>query len=91
MYVASRLASDELGEAAEAVVTQTDLAELERLNRGNIRALEEIVGHHGHTDTEHELRRQGPHNAPSWPSKMVLTFTWDTIYIHLLYAMVNAI
>lgn len=59
MYVASRLASDELGEAAGAVVTQTDLAELERLNRGNVHALEEIVGHHGRTETEHELRRRG--------------------------------
>ena len=63
MYIASRLAADELAEAAGAVVTQTDLAELERLNRGNIHALEEIVGHHGRTETEHELRRRGPRNA----------------------------
>ena len=74
MYVASRLAFDELGEAAGAVVTQTDLAELERLNRGNIHALEEIVGHNERCHTEHELRRQGPHpqcslvalHAPKW-------------------------
>lgn len=59
MYVASRLVSGQLSEAAGAVVTQTDLNELERLNRENIHALKEIVGYHGRTETEHELRRRG--------------------------------
>ena len=74
MYVASRLVSGQLSEAAGAVVTQTDLNELERLNRENIHALKEIVGYHGRTETEHELRRRGSQNGPSKG-----TFIWDTM------------
>eukprot|EP00438_Fugacium_kawagutii_P033781 Skav209626 [mRNA] locus=scaffold902:111213:114590:+ [translate_table: standard] len=43
MYVAFRILSDNLGQAAGAQITKADLAELERLNRGNIQELSEIV------------------------------------------------
>lgn len=43
MYVAFRILSDNLGQAAGAQITKADLAELERLNRGNIQELSDIV------------------------------------------------
>jgi hypothetical protein len=49
---------------SEAVITEKDLAILERCNQDNILALEQIVGKphkdgHGTTDTERELREAG--------------------------------
>lgn len=58
MYMAFRILSDNLGPTAGAVITKADLAELERLNRGNIQELQEIVGHEL-SYTEQELRRTG--------------------------------
>ena len=56
MYMAYRILSENLGQAAGATITTSDLAELERLNRGNIQDLQNIVGH---GFTEQELRRTG--------------------------------
>eukprot|EP00435_Cladocopium_sp_Y103_P032393 s5_g8.t1 len=87
MYVASRLASDELGEAAGAMVTQADLAELERLNRGNINALQEIVGQPGHTVTEQELRRRGR----AWAQHVLETpRAWILCAIYIAFTVTSA-
>ncbi|CAK9023116.1 unnamed protein product [Durusdinium trenchii] len=60
MYLAFRILSDDVKDSAGPVITRTDLAELEHVNRTNIEALQEIVGYHkSMSKTERELRRRG--------------------------------
>ena len=65
MYVAFRIISDDnLAQIAGAMVTKADLAQLERLNRGNIQELQEIVGSERvRSHTEQELRRTAGQNC----------------------------
>lgn len=93
MYVAFRiLVVENLGPTAGAVITKADLAELERLNRGNIQDLQELVGHE--LSTEQELRRRGREWAQhvlETPRAWILSALYIVITVTLGVAPIHAL